>query len=220
MPTATVHLLRHGEVHNPDKVLYGRLPGYRLSGLGREMADRAAEYFAQRRDAGANIVAIAASPLLRAQETAAPTARALGLELGTEQRVVEAGNHFEGMSHMAGRLRDPRLWPYLVNPFRPSWGEPYRDQVERVMAAVREHRDAAVAQGGPGAEVILVAHQLPIWVTRLAAEGRRLWHDPRRRECTLASVTSLDFEGEALSSVRYAEPCADLLVNAANLPGA
>jgi broad specificity phosphatase PhoE len=220
MPSATVHLLRHGEVHNPDKVLYGRLPEFHLSELGRTMAERAAEYFAGQRDAGARIVHLVASPLTRAQETAEPTAKALGLPVVTEPRIIEATNHFEGLAGVKSQLRDPQHWPFLVNPFRPSWGEPYRDQVERMMEAVREHRDRAIDIGGPGAEAVLVSHQLPIWVTRLAAERKRLWHDPRRRECTLTSVTSLDFEGERLVAVRYAEPCADLLGNAANIPGA
>ncbi|MBG6084138.1 histidine phosphatase family protein [Zhihengliuella flava] len=220
MALATVHLVRHGEVHNPDRVLYGRLPGYHLSELGYEMAERIGAHFGARAAAGASIVSLAASPLLRAQETARPTAAALGLETGVEHRIVEAGNHFEGMSHVAARLREPKLWPLLVNPFKPSWGEPYSEQVERVMEAVDEHRARAVELGGDGAEAILVAHQLPIWVTRLAAENRPLWHDPRRRECSLASITSLDFDGERLVAVRYSEPCADLLARAANLPGA
>ncbi|GHD03052.1 histidine phosphatase family protein [Zhihengliuella salsuginis] len=220
MAHATVHLTRHGEVHNPDRVLYGRLPGYHLSELGYEMADRLAAYFAARREQGAKIVSVAASPLLRAQETARPTAQMLGLETGVEHRIVEAGNRFEGLSNVKEQLRDPRLWPLLVNPFRPSWGEPYRDQADRVLEAVREHRDRAVEAAGDGAEAVLVAHQLPIWVTRLAAEQRPLWHDPRKRDCSLASVTSLDFDGDELVAVRYVEPCADLLVNAANLPGA
>lgn len=220
MPVATVHLLRHGEVHNPDKVLYGRLPEFHLSALGRTMAERAAEYFTAQRDAGANIVHLVASPLTRAQETAAPTAGALGLEIVTDERIIEAENHFEGLSQVKGHLRHPRHWPYITNPLRPSWGEPYRAQVERMMAAVKDHRDRAVSLGGPGAQAVLVGHQLPIWVTRLAAESKHLWHDPRKRQCTLASVTSLDFEGESLVAVRYTEPCADLLANAANIPGA
>lgn len=220
MSTATVHLLRHGEVHNPDKVLYGRLPEFHLSELGREMADRAAEYFLGQRNNGARIVHLVASPLTRAQETAEPTASALGLEIVTDERILEAKNHFEGLSNVKSHLRKPEHWPCLVNPFRPSWGEPYRDQVERMMAAIRDHRDRALEIGGPGSEAVLVSHQLPIWVTRRAAEGKRLWHDPRHRECTLTSVTSLDFDGESLVAVRYAEPSIDLLANAANIPGA
>lgn len=220
MSTATVHLLRHGEVYNPDRVLYGRLPEFHLSELGHEMAERAAGYFAAQKAAGANITHLVSSPLVRAQETANPTAIALGLEIVTDDRIIEAANRFQGLSQIKQRLKEPKYWSYVVNPFRPSWGEPYRDQAERMMAAIVEHRDRAVELGGDGAQAILVSHQLPIWVTRRSAEGKPLWHDPRKRECTLTSVTSLDFEGESLVAVRYAEPSADLLVNAANIPGA
>lgn len=225
MTLATVHLVRHGEVHNPDRVLYGRLPDFHLSELGQEMAQRVAGHFATRVGAGASIVRLVASPLTRAQETAAPIASQLGLDIVTDDRVIEAYSRFEGMARVSRRLRNPRHWPLLANPLRPSWGEPYAQQVGRMMAAVDDARRAAVglaeANGSAGsAEVIIVGHQLPIWVSRLAAENRRLWHDPRNRECTLSSITSLDFDGVRLIGVRYEEPSADLLPGAANLPGA
>ncbi|CEA09054.1 phosphoglycerate mutase GpmB [Arthrobacter saudimassiliensis] len=220
MSRSSIHLVRHGEVHNPDRVLYGRLPEFHLSDLGRQMADRVAGYFGDRQQAGANVVRLVASPLTRAQETAAPIAAALGLEVVTDDRILEAENRFEGLSAVQRQLRNPRYWPLLRNPFTPSWGEPYAKQVERVMAAVEDARVAAVEAAGDGAEAVLVSHQLPIWVTRLAAEGRRLWHDPRQRQCTLTSVTTLNFEGPVLTGVRYAEPSADLLPGAANVPGA
>ncbi|APF41403.1 histidine phosphatase family protein [Neomicrococcus aestuarii] len=220
MLQSTVHLVRHGEVFNPDRVLYGRLPGFHLSELGYRMADRLSEHFADRKEAGARIATVAASPLLRAQETARPTAEALGLTLLEEPRVIEAKNHFEGLSHIKKELGRPNHWPYLVNPFRPSWGEAYKAQVKRVVEAVKIHRDLAVKLEGDGAEAIIVAHQLPIWVTRLSAEKKPLWHDPRQRECSLASITSLHFDGENLVNVEYSEPCGDLLKDASNLPGA
>ena len=224
MQRATVHLVRHGEVHNPEGVLYGRLPEFHLSELGRQMAEQMAGHFAQRRDEGARIVHLVASPLTRAQETAQPVAEALGLTITTDVRIIEAENRFEGMSKIKSRLRQPRYWPLLVNPFRPSWGEPYDQQAERVLAGVQDARRRALELAGDATdrpvEAILVSHQLPIWVTRLAAEHRRLWHDPRQRECTLTSITSLDFDGDTIRRVRYAEPCADLLPGAANVPGA
>ncbi len=224
MQRSTVHLVRHGEVHNPEGILYGRLPEFHLSELGRQMAEQMAGYFTARRNDGANIVHLVASPLVRAQETAQPLAQALGLEITTDERIIEAENRFEGMSRIKSRLRQPRYWPLLVNPFRPSWGEPYAGQAGRVMAGVQDARRRALELAGDATdrpvEAILVSHQLPIWVTRLAAEHRRLWHDPRQRECTLTSVTSLDFDGDTIRRVRYAEPCADLLPGAANVPGA
>jgi len=207
-----VHLLRHGEVHNPTKVLYGRLPGYLLSDLGERMAARAAEYFAQR-----DAVRVVSSPLERARQTAAPVAEKLGLEVTVDDRLVESENVFEGTAVGVGDgvLKNPRTWRYLTNPFRPSWGEPY------IRVALRMHAAAEVArEAARGHEVVLVSHQLPIWVARLSAEQRHLWHDPRRRQCSLASVTSFTYEGDRLVSIAYTEPAADLLPQANPVPGA
>ncbi|GFZ96247.1 histidine phosphatase family protein [Nesterenkonia alkaliphila] len=218
--TATVHLVRHGEVHNPQKVLYGRIPGYGLSELGKQMAQGIADYFGDRAERGRPVHLLAASPLQRAQETIAPLAQRLGLPVLTENRVLEAENAFEGLSNVKRHLRTPKYWPLLVNPFRPSWGEPYKQQVERVLQAVKDLSDRALAEHGDGAEVVVVSHQLPIWVTRLWAEQRPLWHDPRQRECTLTSVTSLHIGPAGVESVSYSEPNKELSKQALALPGA
>ncbi|UVJ38808.1 histidine phosphatase family protein [Arthrobacter sp. CJ23] len=221
MPQATVHLLRHGEVHNPDGVLYGRLPEFHLSERGRDMAQMLADHFAARVQAGAKIVHLVASPLTRAQETAQPTAEALNLEIHTEPRIIEAENHFQGLHATMGEFIKPKHWFQLRNPLRPSWGEAYKDQAARMLAAVEDARLRAIALGGDGAEAVLVSHQLPIWATRLSAEGRRLWHDPRKRECTLTSLTSLVFDDDGrIVRVDYSEPAAVLLPGAATTPGA
>jgi len=207
-----VHLLRHGEVENPDKILYGRLPGFHLSALGRKMADRAAEALA-----GRDVKAVIASPLERAVETAAPIAAVLGLQVTTDERLIESVNVFEGLTVGVGdgSLRSPRHWWYLRNPFRPSWGEPYAQVAARLHAAVDDVRSRVA-----GHEAVVVSHQLPIWVARLAAEHRPLWHDPRRRECSLASLTSFEYEGDRLTAVAYSEPAADLLPGAQRIAGA
>lgn len=222
MTTATVHLIRHGEVHNPDRVLYGRLPGFHLSSLGYQMAEELADWFVQRReDTGAAPQILVASPLLRAQETIAPLAERFALPVRTDERVLEAANRFEGMANVKQQLRRPRNWGLLLNPFRPSWGEPYAAQAARVSAAVHDLRDELTRTHGDGAEAVIVAHQLPIWVTRLSAEGKKLWHDPRDRECSLTSVTSLHFDaGQSRPRVEYLEPNRHLLADATALPGA
>lgn len=198
-----VHLVRHGEVHNPDGVLYGRRDGYHLSELGRQMADRVAEHLENR-----DIAYVVSSPLERAQETAAPIAKIHGLDLATDRRLLEAENVFEGKTFGVGdgALRKPGNWKHLTNPFKPSWGEPYVEQVVRMMSALEAARDAA-----RGHEAVAVSHQLPIWIVRSFAEKRRLWHDPRRRQCTLASMTSFTFQGDQLVSVGYSEPAWDLV---------
>ena len=199
----TVHLLRHGEVHNPDGVLYGRMDGYHLSDRGQRMAQRVAEALADR-----DVTYVVASPLERAQETARPVARSHGLVGGTDPRVVESTNVFQGKRFGMGDhvLWKPAAWRHLWNPWRPSWGEPYVEVVARMKAAVADARDTAY-----GHEAVVVSHQLPIWITRLHAENRSFVHLPTRRQCTLCSLTSLTFEGNRLTTVRYSEPAADLI---------
>ncbi len=201
--TTVIHLMRHGEVHNPDGVLYGRLPGYFLSELGHEMATRVAGFLKDH-----DISYLVASPLERAQETAQPLSDILSVPIHTDERVVEAGNQFEGKTFGVGdgSLKHPAIWWRLRNPFKPSWGEPYIEIVARMMAAIT---DARVASRGH--EAVIVSHQLPVWITRMAFENRRYLHDPRKRQCSLASLTSLTFEDDKFVSLAYNEPAGDLI---------
>jgi broad specificity phosphatase PhoE len=199
-----VHLLRHGEVYNPDNVLYGRLPGFRLSDLGVAQAKLAAEFLAAR-----PVGYLVASPLERAQQTAAPIAAATGLSVATDDDLIEADNFLQGRNVAGGKglFSDPSNWKYFRNPLRPSWGEPYEQVADRMFQAVHAAR-AQIA--GTGKEAVCVSHQLPIVTTRRRAEGQRLFHDPRKRQCNLASVTSLTFDGDTVVRVDYAEPAASL----------
>jgi broad specificity phosphatase PhoE len=212
VPETVVHLVRHGQVENPRRVLYGRLPGYHLSPRGRAQADLLARHFA-----GLPVAAVLASPLERAQQTAGPIAAAHGLELRTELRLIETSNIFEGVAGNVAWyiLRHPRLWWKLRNLRTPSWGERNVDMVERVHAVVDAARDEFA-----GRHLVLVSHQAPIWVARLAFERRRLAHWPGRRRCTLASVTTLTFDGDHLTSVSYAEPAASALLGPEPTPPA
>ena len=205
-----VHLVRHGEVANPQRILYGRLPGYGLSELGLRMADLAAAHLSDR-----DVSVVVSSPLERARQTAAPIAAVHGLPVGIDERVIEAENAFEGRQVAGGKgiLRDPSLYKYLLNPMRPSWGEPYTQLAARMQRAVDDLRHRVA-----GHEGVIVSHQAPIWMLRSAVENRRLWHDPRKRECSLASVTTLTYAGGVLASIDYSEPAAELLPMAA--PGA
>jgi broad specificity phosphatase PhoE len=207
-----VHLLRHGEVFNPEGVLYGRLPGYYLSDLGKQMAVRAADALADR-----DVALVVSSPMERAQQTAAPVAERHGLPVEIDPLLIEADNVFEGqrVSVGDGVLRQPRAWRHLYNPFRPSWGEPFAEVADRMLTAV-----AAAREKARGHEAVLISHQLPIWVARLAAEDRRLWHDPRARQCSLASLTSLTYDADTLVAITYTEPSRDLLGKASKIAGA
>ena len=202
--SSTVHVIRHGEVENPEKILYGRQPGWRLSERGKEMAEVIGDW-----SKSLDLGALHVSPLQRAQETAAPIARAHSIAITTDEKLIEAANIFEGKKFELGSgvLRHPASWKYLYNPWKPSWGEPYEEQISRMLAAIFDAKKAA-----NGKDAIVVSHQLPIWILRSAIEGRRLLHDPRKRECTLASVTSVHFDDDGMiSGTSYSEPAKHLL---------
>ena len=201
-----VHVVRHGEVENPDGILYGRQSNWHLSVRGREMAAAVAQW-----TTGRDITEVIASPLERAQETAAPIAAQHKLSVRTDVRLIEAENVFEGkkfgVGASTGALLKPSAWRHLWNPWRPSWGEPYREQISRMMAAITDAYTLA-----QGREAICISHQLPIWILRSAIEGRSLVHDPRKRICSLASVTTVIFNAAGvIEGVEYAEPAAHLL---------
>jgi len=200
--------VRHGEVFNPERVLYGRLPGFRLSDLGQRMAEAAAADLVARKRP---VVRVVASPLQRTQESAAPVMAAFGLPIHLDERLIEPANRFEGkrMRGPGGALRDPRNWPSLLNPARPSWGEPFRSISDRMLAVI----DDAFHSVDEG-DVVLVSHQLPIWMVHRALAGERLAHDPRKRRCDLSSITTLTLRGNAPAEVAYSSPAADLLVPA------
>ena len=194
----TVHVMRHGEVHNPERVLYGRLEGYGLSDRGLAQAEAAAQALQDN-----DIVLVVSSPLQRAQETAAPIAARHRLDIVTDHGLIESLNHFEGrrVSPGDGAWRDPRVWWKLRNPLRPSWGEPYKEIAARMTTAIDKVRAKAA-----GHEAVCVSHQLPVEILRRQLEGKWLPHDPRRRQCNLASLTSFVYDGDQLVDIRYHEP--------------
>jgi broad specificity phosphatase PhoE len=199
----TVHVFRHGEVFNPTKILYGRLPDFHLSELGHQMAKAAAQVLS-----GRDVTHVVASPLERAQETAAPISAEFELETATDVRLIESSNYFEGkrVSVGDGAFSNPRHWWVLRDPITPSWGEAYLVIAQRMFEALQAARVAA-----EGHEAVCVSHQLPIWTLRRYVEGKRLWHDPRKRQCGLASLTSFRFEGSKVVGIDYTEPAAHLV---------
>ncbi|QNE45700.1 histidine phosphatase family protein [Glaciihabitans sp. INWT7] len=203
MAASLIHLVRHGEVYNPEGILYGRLPGYHLSELGQRMATAAAGQLA-----GHPIAALYASPLQRAQESAAPWAERFGLDIVTDERLIEPTNRFEGKKFEFGPavLTKPSMWRWVINPWKPSWGEPYVSVIDRMMSAIGDAWDDA-----DGGEVVMVSHQMPIVMVQRFVARKRPFHDPRERRCHLSSITTLRKEGDSFVEVGYQDPAAELL---------
>jgi broad specificity phosphatase PhoE len=214
VPADLIHLVRHGEVFNPTGVLYGRLPEFHLSELGRRMAKAAADSLA-----GRPITRVTASPLTRTVESAQPWLDEFHLALDIDDRLIEPSNTFEGTNVRRALRSNPLLIRRLINPWKPSWGEPYLSIATRMMAAVASAH-ASVDQG----EVVLVSHQLPIWMVARTVQGKPLATDPRHRRCTLSSITTVAWDPRAgrdgsgaFAEVDYQEPAAALLAESIDL---
>jgi broad specificity phosphatase PhoE len=216
MSKTTIHLLRHGEVENPQNVIYERIPGFHLSGRGNKMAEVAAE-FISKNDQLRSIKHIYSSPLERTLETAKPTAIALGnLPIITDDRLIEAQNNFAGLNvkNEVSRLFKARkfktLWRLFHDPKAPSWGESSLEIAKRMSSVIDELREKHQNE-----HVLIVSHQSPIWTARLYYEGKNVQHLPNRRVCSLASITSLTFNNEAdeLIDVKYRTPAANIPVS-------
>lgn len=189
-----VHLVRHGEVHNPARVRYGRMPGFGLSDRGRAQAEATAHHLAAR-----GIAAIVSSPLERAVQTAEIIARACGIDRVTcDDRLIESETVFDGLPLVAPAY--PWHWHRLWNPVRPSWGEPFDAIAARMLAVVRE-----LAARHPHGEAVAVSHRTPIWTARhrLSASGPPWLSRPRT---THASITSLRFERDTYAGRDYWAP--------------
>ena len=214
MPADLIHLVRHGEVFNPTGVLYGRLPEFHLSERGRRMAQLAAASMA-----GRPIVSVISSPLVRTRESAQPWLDEFHLPLQIDERLIEPSNKFEGVNIRRALRANPLLVRRLINPWKPSWGEPFVSIAARMMDAVAVAH-ASVDRG----EVVLVSHQLPIWMVARTVQGKPLATDPRHRRCTLSSITTVAWDPDAgtgsaggFAEVDYQEPAAALLAESIDL---
>lgn len=228
----TVHFVRHGEVFNPDHVLYECLPGFHLSERGFRMAHATGRYMA-RNESMNSPAAIFSSPLDRTLDTASSIVEELreaaeGEQRGrhahkkkhdgestdnfaivTDERIIEARNEFRGkrIGHGEGALWRNGNWKLVTNLWRPSWGESYKEIASHVQKFTYEKVDEY-----PGQSIIVVSHESPIWSFRHLLETGHPEHNMLLRKTALASVTSMTFEvgTHKLVSIEYADPAADV----------
>jgi broad specificity phosphatase PhoE len=203
MPADRIHLIRHGEVHNPDQVLYGRLPHFRLSERGHEMAELAARELKHQKRQVSRLIS---SPLLRTRESAEHVQDVFGVTPTTDQRLIEPFNVFEGRRLSAGHIAlRPHLFFHLRNPKQPSWGEPYEQILERMLSMILEANESVV-----DGDVVLVTHQLPIVMVQRHLSGFELPHSPKNRRCALSSITTVQVRNGKVEPKSYIEPAAAL----------
>jgi broad specificity phosphatase PhoE len=195
--SGTIHLVRHGQVENPKGVIYGRLPGYNLSERGRRQAEEAGLHLSS-----ADVGALWASPLERAQETAAAISDHHHVDIVTDERLIESDTTLEGVGHTIwSMIRSPRHWWQFRNPWRPSWGEAFTEIRARMVSAVAE---AAAAAGGR--EVVIVSHQTPVLVARLALARRNAPPWITGLPCQTGSVTTMVLDAGKVVKASYFVP--------------
>ena len=207
MKATTIHFVRHGEVENPNHVLYERLPGFHLSNRGLKMARATAKYIAtvpQMR----GISAIYSSPLERTQETAQQIANALQISpIILDNRLIEAENNFRGkrIGYGEGALWKNNNWKLVSNLWKPSWGESYKSIAARVGDFAREQ-----VKNHPGEQIVAVTHESPIWSYRHLLETGHAEHNMLLRKTALASITSITYDCTNMNvlSITYVDPAA------------
>ncbi|MDE5640205.1 histidine phosphatase family protein [Bifidobacterium castoris] len=214
MTATTINFVRHGKVHNPNHVLYERLPDFHLSEAGRRMAQATGRYLAANPQTN-TAVAVYSSPLDRTRETADAILLELNrlradrgqqrLQLLTDPRLIEARNEFRGkrIGHGDGALWRPENLRLVRNLWRPSWGESYRSIANRVQNFALEKVDEH-----PGEQIVVVTHESPIWSYRHMLETGRPEHNMLLRKTALASVTSITYDNAThdVLSITYADP--------------
>jgi broad specificity phosphatase PhoE len=195
--SGTIHLVRHGEVENPKGVIYGRLPGYNLSERGLKQAAAAGRHLAR-----APIGAVRSSPLERAQETADVIAKHHELDVVIDARLIESDTTFEGVGRTLWTfLTSPRHWWRLRNPWAPSWGESFAEIRSRMLSVV-----ADALEGAGDKEVVIVSHQTPVLVARLALSRRAVPPWLGRVPCQTGSVTTMALEDGRVVDGSYFVP--------------
>ena len=171
-----LYLVRHGEVENPDRLVYADMAGFGLSRRGRAEAAAAAEFLAT-----VPITALYASPLQRAQETAEAVAAACGVDIVTEADLTEwlVARRWKGVTWEDLPTAFPgELEAYLEHPTDLPFAEESIAALGRRVAAVA----ATVVASHPDEHVALVSHQDPIQAGRLTLRGVPLeeLHSDRR----------------------------------------
>ncbi|OGG12760.1 hypothetical protein A3D77_06915 [Candidatus Gottesmanbacteria bacterium RIFCSPHIGHO2_02_FULL_39_11] len=150
MKSTKLILLRHGQVHNPKSILYGRLPGFGLSAKGREDVLKAYEKLKNE-----SIDTIFMSPLLRTRQTASIFAKNLGLAVHTDKRLIEVKLYCEGVSLTEFKSD---LQPDLYSEENYKKGQ---ESVEEISQRMNRFL-SFIKEKYPGKTVLAVSHGDPI----------------------------------------------------------
>ncbi len=189
-----LHLVRHGQVDNPQKIVYGRQRGWRLSDRGRFEAEAVAKHLGAR-----PVARVYTSPLERAVQTATVVAAASGSEVEPREDLTEAllCAPWEGKSWRDVRSGRAKEWArYLFRPLEVcDVPEDLRALAERMAGALR-----SIATAHPGQQVVAVSHGDPLKAGVLALTGGDL-RELHRNPIPTGGLVSLEYDGQSPARV-------------------
>ncbi len=196
-----IHLIRHADVENPHRLLYGHLPGFQLSALGRTQAAAVGEKLS-----GEGIRRIVHSPLARAVETARIINENLKepavLEPDLELREADFSRYLQGLPYWQIPLRRPLWFVHKARRGIVPGDESIEDLGRRVLDVVTR-----IAREHPGETAAAVSHADPIQAAWILLEGRA--HNERemyRKAVDKAGMLTIDLEGDEPVSWEYTPP--------------
>lgn len=161
----TIYLVRHGEVHNPENLIYGRIPGYRLNENGRKQAELLGKFLSTK-----TIQAIYASPLQRANETAHILSSFLPpAPFSHDERLIEVGSPLQGKPTAIFETISPIKFNFYLDEYIQQGGESIETIWKRMSTALTD-----IQQKHEGQEVVAVSHGDPIMITRAFHRGEPL----------------------------------------------
>ena len=196
-----IHVIRHADVENPHRLLYGHLPGFPLSALGRAQAAAVGE-----RLSGEGIHRIVHSPLARAVETARIINENLkepaALEPEPELREADFSRYLQGLPYWQIPLRRPLWFVHKARRGIVPGDESIEDLGRRVLDVV-----SRIAREHPGETAAVVSHADPIQAAWILLDGRA--HNERemyRKGVDKAGMLTLELEDDKPLSWEYTAP--------------
>ena len=201
MASTRVYLIRHADVENPHRVLYGHLDGFQLSALGRAQAAALGD-----RLRGENVSRIVHSPLARAVETAEIINGRLDppaiLEPDAELREAEFSRYLQGLPYWQIPVRRPLWFVHKARRGLVPGDESVEQMGDRILGVVRR-----IVSRHPGETMAVVSHADPLQAVWVLLDGRP--HNEReiyRKTIDKAGMLVLEMDGDRPASWEYVPP--------------
>ena len=201
MAPTRVYLIRHADVENPRRLLYGHLDGFQLSALGRAQAAALGDSLRDK-----NVQRIVHSPLARAVETAEIINSRLEppaiLEAEPELREAEFSRYLQGLPYWQIPMRRPLWFVHKTKRGLVPGDESVEQMGDRVLGVVRR-----IVREHPGDTMAVVSHADPLQAAWIVLDGRP--HNERemyRKSIDKSGMLVVDLEGEKPVGWEYVPP--------------